>query len=436
MIPPLHKKAVDLSLLEHVPHALAAGFALHASQNAALRASLQGKLGVSALGRAAEELAQKRIPGIGGMGDLSKSPVLRAASRLKGAKNANLGESLATNFYRGLHDIHPSPVSQHIQAFASGLTAPEPHLMHQEARIFGGRVRALLHEKGLSPAHLSDSEQQVAHHVLAGNYLQAHDLLHQGAAASGTREVGLAAAKALETSTGMPIHALLSNPGASRMHLYRMQRAARNPRNWLTANILPEMSKFRPPESLSGIPGSQGGRTVDTTFSGVAGSAVLGIAEPAGGILNAAKHLAAAPGTARFGERVKQLAGNQVLKGRRQADEGIVYGRVRRAISEVAGSPVLSGLRGQLNEMASVTNNMTAHLASSKVPYAPAFSPSLHVNKAREVAGSVQTAAASALEKAKAAKEHVSGKVESLQRYTSAKADNLHSILVGGRTPQ
>jgi len=429
----MQKSASLMDLLASAPHAMAIGTAIHVGQNAAVRSALRGTLGVQGVGQAAERLAQKQVPGMGSLGNLGNSPVLKAVSRLKDAKPVDAAEALSTNFYRGLHDIHTSPVSQHLSAFASGMTVPEVHILHQEAHAMGAKLRGALGGKGLSAANLSTGEQQVMHHVLNGNYLQAHDLMHQALNNSGVKDAGLATAKALEEHTGIPLHAALSDPGASRMHLYRLQKAARSPRNWVTSNLLPHLSRFKPAESLSGIAGSRGGRQVDTALSGAAGAAVIGVAEPLAGVINGAKHLAVStsPRVGALSAAAKLRAAGEVQKGTQMAAAGGVGGNMARSARELFGSPVIHGLQGQVREMTALSNNFSAHLSTAKAPLRfPQKEPvSLQdaADAGKALLGKAKVKAQAGAEALQAGAKTVMDKAEAASRYTSAKADALHS---------
>ncbi len=386
----MQKQAVDVvglsdlaSMAAHVPdflksmgHAAGVGAALHVGQNALARRALQGPIGLRGVGQAAENLSKKVVPGTGKMGDLSKSPVLASLSKLKKSPQVDVGDRVSKNFYRGLHDVHPSPVMQHATAFVAGATVPEMQLMTQEARSAGAHLRHTLDSKGVKPEYLADSDKEIMKHVLQGNYQKVHAILHHPDTSLQTRVVGLHVAEMVEKSTGVPIHTILSDPKATNTSLYRLQKTAKKPQNWLTSNLLPRVGEYRAPDTLSGIPGKLGGKPVNTSWSGGAGGALLGAVEPVGGAINAAKYALSDPAAASVrmlgvGRTVSNLTAHmrgQVGKGVDMArDAGTQHPLVRHA-KELALNPILHGLQGQVNEMASVTQSAQAAMLHRRPP--------------------------------------------------------------------
>lgn len=376
----MQKQAIDVALLpqlleagshllpsmEAVGHMAGVGAAVHVGQNALTRHLLQNKVGLKGVGEAAERLSGKKIKGAGPLGDLSRSPILRQVAKLKGSPEYSLSDQVANNFYRGVHDVHPSPVMQHATAFLGGATVPELSLLNQEARHAGHKLREALHAKGLQVEHMNGGEKEALRHVLSGNITKAHHVIHGGVLGPRERDVALTAAHSMQESTGIPFHDILSNPEVSRLHLHRIQRTMRDKRNWATANILPSLGAFREAHELSGIPGKLGGRPSRTSVSGGLGGGLLASVEPTGGAFNAFKYTLTDPGLpnmGRFGNALKKVQSKmigEVPRGAEIANASGTQPSALRTAKEVSLNPLIHGMQGTVNEVASRMNDASA----------------------------------------------------------------------------
>lgn len=355
-----------LPSLEAVGHMAGVGAAVHVTQNALTRHLLQNKVGLKGVGEAAERLAEKKVKGIGSLGDLSRSPVLRQVSKLKSSPEYSLSDQVAHNFYRGVHDVHPSPVMQHATAFLGGATVPELSLLNQEARHAGHKLRETLHAKGMPIEGLHPKEKEALRHVLSGDLVKAHRVIHGTIGASAERDVALAAAHSMQQSTGIPLHDILSNPDIGHLHLHRIQKTMRDKRNWATAHIMPALGTFREAHEVSGIPGKLGGKPARTSVSGGLGGGMLASVEPTGGGLNAFKYALTdpdLPNMGRFGHALravqKKMVG-EVPRGAEMANAAGMQPAAVRTAKEISLNPLIHGMQGTVNEVTSRMNDAVA----------------------------------------------------------------------------
>jgi hypothetical protein len=134
---------------------------------------------------------------------------------------------------------------------------------------------------------------------------------------------------------------------------------------------------------------------------------------------------------AAFSSAARSKATSEVLKGARMAAEGGEGSSINRSVRELFGSPVIHGLQGQVREMTALSNNFSAHLSTAKTPpHFPQKEPvSLQdaTDAGKALLGKAKVKAQAGAEALQAGAKTVMDKAEAASRYTSAKADALHS---------